>query len=127
MAITEKSALFAVRNVASHGDTDVFPFPLENHWFHDSEEAVTELLMKLDTNFDDWLRAYPINFATSLSSAGYNGFRAATQIDPIWNAYLLALIIEIGEDIEAARLPIFIVGIWIQTLTTGHGDCRMVE
>ena len=106
MAITEKSALFAVRNVARHGDTDVFPFPLENHWFHDSEETVTALLMELDKSFDDWLRAYPVNFATCLSSVGYNGFRAATQIDPIWNAYLLALLLEIGLDIEAARLPI---------------------
>jgi hypothetical protein len=104
MAITEKNALFAVRNVARHGDTDVFPFPIENHWFHDSEQAVAELLMKLDARFDDWLRAYPINFATSLSSVGYNGFRAATQIDPIWNAYLIALLLEIGADIEAARL-----------------------
>jgi hypothetical protein len=106
MAITARSALFAVRNVARHGDTDVFPFPLENHWFHDSEVVVTELLMQLDSDFDNWLRSYPVNFVTGLSSVGYNGFRAATQIDPIWNAYLLALLIEIGSDIESARLPI---------------------
>jgi hypothetical protein len=105
MIITEQNALFAVRNVSRHGDTDVFPFPIENHWFHDSEQAVTELLMQLDANFDDWLRAYPINFATCLSSVGYHGFRAATQIDPIWNAYLVALLLKIGSDIEAARLP----------------------
>jgi hypothetical protein len=104
MAISRASALFAIRNVSKHGDTDVFPYPIENHWFHDSEDAVADLLMKLDGSFEDWLRSYPVNFTTSLSSVGYNGFRAATQIDPIWNAYILALLIEIGPDLEAARL-----------------------
>lgn len=31
MAVSRTNALFAVRNVARHGDTDVFPYPLENH------------------------------------------------------------------------------------------------
>jgi hypothetical protein len=39
-----------------------------------------------------------------LTGVGYVGFRAATQIDAIWNAYLLALVIEIGTEIESARL-----------------------
>lgn len=25
-----------------HGDTDVFPFPIENHWFHDQEDEIVE-------------------------------------------------------------------------------------
>src|SRR5580704_13444108 len=106
MTVSRKSALFAVRNVARHGDTDVYPYPLENHWFYDAEEAVTDLLLQLDNGFDDWLRSYPPIYTTGLSSIGYNGFRTATQIDPIWNAYLLALLIEIGPDIEAARVPV---------------------
>jgi hypothetical protein len=106
MAITRANALFAVRNIAKYGDTDVYPYPLENHWFHDAEESVTNLLMKLDSDFDGWLKSYPISYTTGLSSVGYNGFRAATQIDPIWNAYLLALLIEIGPDIENARVPV---------------------
>jgi reverse transcriptase-like protein len=105
MAISRANALFAVRNVARYGDTDVYPFPLENHWFHDEENGVTELLMKLDGDFDGWLRSYPVSYATGLSSVGYNGFRAATQIDPIWNAYLLALLLEIASDIEQVRIP----------------------
>jgi hypothetical protein len=105
VAVAEQSLLLAVRNVAHRGDTDVFPFPLENHWLHDSEVDVTQLLMELDRGFDDWLRAYPVTSATCLSSVGYNGFRAATQIDPIWNAYLLALVIELAPDLELARLP----------------------
>jgi hypothetical protein len=105
VAVTEQNLLLAIRNVANRGDTDVFPYPLENHWFYDSEAEVAQLLRDLDHAFEDWLRAYPVNFATSLSSVGYNGFRPATQIDPIWNAYLLGLVIEISADIEAARLP----------------------
>src|SRR5262249_4871343 len=36
----------------------------------------------------------------------YSGFRWAAQIDSVWNAYLLALVALIGEDIERARVPI---------------------
>jgi hypothetical protein len=89
MAVTEESLLFAVRNIARHGDTDVFPFPLENHWFHDAETEVAKLINSIDSAFDERLRSYPVHFVKSLSSVGYNGFRAATQIDPLWNAYLL--------------------------------------
>jgi hypothetical protein len=106
MAITKASALFAVRNVAKFGDTDVYPFPLENHWFYDADEGVADLLIKLDSDFDQWLHDYPVHYSTELSRVGYNGFRAATQIDPIWNAYLLALLIEVGDDIERARLTV---------------------
>ena len=105
MAVSESSLTIAVRNVAHRGDTDVFPYPLENHWFHDSEAKVVTLLQELDGNFDAWLSNYPVTFQTSLTSVGYNGFRAATQVDPVWNVYLLALVIDIAGDIEAARIP----------------------
>ncbi len=41
-----------------------------------------------------------------LASVGYNGFRSVTQIDPLWNAYLLGLTLFIGDDIERARVPV---------------------
>src|SRR5207302_5936539 len=34
------------------------------------------------------------------------GFRWSTQLDPIWNLYVLAAVIALGRDIEAARLPV---------------------
>ncbi len=104
MAVSRSSLELAVRNVAEHGDTDVFPFPLENHWFHDESAAVVALLEELDRDFDRWLSDYPIVFAKVLAGVGYVGFRAATQIDPIWNAYLLALVLETAPDIEGARI-----------------------
>lgn len=104
MAVSRSSLELAVRNVAEHGDTDVFPYPLENHWFHDATDAVVGLLEELDSNFDDWLRNYPIVFSKLLTGVGYVGFRAATQVDPIWNAYLLALVLEIAPAIETVRI-----------------------
>lgn len=105
MAVSKENLVLAVRNVAQHGDTDVYPYPLENHWFHDHEDAVVELLQTIDQKFEHQLGSYPIAYVTSLAPVGYAGFRGATQIDPIWNAYLLALVIEIGGDLEKARLP----------------------
>jgi hypothetical protein len=106
VAVSDQSLRTAVRNIAAHGDTDVFPYPLENHWFHDEEDMVVVLLRALDDNFDSRLVSYPMTFARTLAGVGYNGFRAVTQIEPLWNAYLLALVVEIAPDIERARIPV---------------------
>jgi len=63
MAVTEQSIRFAVKNIARYGDTDVFPFPLENHWFHDAEDDVVELLTNLDKDFDKWVATYPVQLS----------------------------------------------------------------
>jgi hypothetical protein len=97
---------FSVRNVALWGDTDVLPFPIENHWFHDDEDTIVGLLEQLDGEFEKWSAEYPLTFCRALSVAGYLGFRAPTQIDPIWNAYLLGLAVELGGEIEKSRIPI---------------------
>ena len=102
--VSEASRRLALRNIAQHGDTDIFPLPLELHWFFDAEDAAVRLLGELDDNFDQWMAAYPVLAAKVLVGVGYSGFRAATQIDPVWNAYFLSLVIEIAPDIERARL-----------------------
>lgn len=104
--VDQSNILLAVRNVAHWGDTDVLPFPIENHWFHDAEQDAVELISELDANFDAWMAEYPLTFDQTLCAVGYVGFRGATQIDPIWNAYLLSLVVQMGADIESARLPI---------------------
>lgn len=104
--VAEPNLRTAVKSIAKYGDTDVFPFPLENLWFHDEENVIVTLLQKIDSDFDSWLARYPALFVKCLSSVGHTGFRAATQIDPIWNAYLLGLVLQIAPEIEAARLPI---------------------
>ncbi len=95
----------AIKNIASHGDTDVFPFPIETLVFHDNEEKCKALLNKLHSDFDSYLAQYPPSTLEALSQVGYSGFRWATQIEPFWNAYYLSLVISLAEKIEALRIP----------------------
>ena len=104
MYVSQESIELAIRNVVGWGDTDVLPFPIENHWFHDAEEDVVRLLLKLDKEFEQWLSDYPVKFERCLSGVGHVGYRGVTQIDPIWNAYLLSLVIEVAPAIEEARI-----------------------
>jgi hypothetical protein len=95
----------AVTNISTLGDTDVFPFPIENHVLHDRKEEVVRLLQDMSTNFATSLATRgPVNHS-GLAPLGYNGFRWATQIDPIWNAYFLGLVLSLAERIEERRVP----------------------
>lgn len=98
----------AVKNIATHGDTDVFPFPVDNAIFNDLSSDITDLLDDIEhtNDFNTVFNTYPLITNTDLTSVGYTGFRAVTQIDPIWNAYLLGSIISLSGDIESARIPI---------------------
>lgn len=58
--VSETSIRTAVRHIGLHGDTDIFPFPLEKHWFADDEDAVTGLLKAIDEDFDGFLGRYPL-------------------------------------------------------------------
>lgn len=96
---------FSVDNIVKFGDTDIFPFPIENHIFHDLKNETVDLLMEIFGDFDNLVVKYsPLN-ESMLAPAGYTGFRWATQIDPIWNAYLLGLVLALADNIERARIP----------------------
>lgn len=103
--VTQESLLIAVRNVASFGDTDIFPFPIENHLFHDLPEEVCSVLSGIDEKFEKALTQIPVLTAKELSAVGYSGFRLGTQIDPLWNAYLLALLVTVSAELESRRVP----------------------
>lgn len=106
----------AIRNIATHGDTDVMPFPIENRVFYDREEETLRILEQFRQDFEAVARENKslaaarsapkdrVDTDNSLIAVGYTGFRMGTQIDPIWNAYLLGLVISIGEEIEKRRL-----------------------
>lgn len=103
--VTDANFRRAVSNIASWGDTDVFPFPIENHIFHDMTEQAVSLLVAMSRDFDGSLTQNgPINYS-ALAPVGYNGFRWATQIDPIWNVYFLSVVLSLGEEIESQRVP----------------------
>ncbi len=72
---------------------------------HDMPEAVAGVLLDIDRNFEDRIKNAVIDNYSTLAPVGYAGFRWATQIDPTWNAYLLALVLSLAEEIEQARIP----------------------
>ena len=91
----------ALRNIAQHGDTDIFPFPFEKHVFYDNSEQCKQLLQHRHQHFEAQLGANPPQTIKSLTQIGYAGFRWATQIEPFWNAYYLALVIALADQIES--------------------------
>lgn len=93
----------AVDNVSHLGDTDVFPFPIENHVFFDNPDRVIQLLIDVHKSFNDFRARMPPTKEDALALVGYTGFREATIIDPVWNLYLLGLTISIAERIESER------------------------
>ena len=95
---------FALDNVSRYGDTDIFPFPVEKNVFFDKRVSALKVLNTIHKNFDNELLKMPPNHERLLCAVGYAGFRAGTLIDPIWNVYLLGLVLSIGDDIEKARI-----------------------
>ncbi|QFZ82611.1 hypothetical protein GFK26_07485 [Variovorax paradoxus] len=102
--ISSDAAELAISNIANFGDTDIFPFPIENHIFFDAPDDVKKILFYIDADFEKASSDIPILSSKDLSVVGYSGFRWGTQIDPIWNAYLLALTLTIAGDLEKRRV-----------------------
>lgn len=95
-----------MRNVATRGDTDVFPYPFENYVFFDEEDAIVGILNDLAADLPEARRTYPIISFSTLTSVSHGGFRWVTQIDPIWNAFLLGSVLASASALEAARVPV---------------------
>ncbi len=105
VAISDAAFKLAIKNIAEYGDTDVFPYPIENHWFFDRPADVLQQLQDLRSRGEAASQHLSIFSTTELINAGYIGYRPATQIDPLWNACFLAAAIQVGEQIEAHRQP----------------------
>lgn len=102
----QKFIELAVNNIVNYGDTDIFPYPIENVIFYDKKPEIIKLLQEYDKSFFEIVNKIPPLNINTCSPVGYTGFRWATQIDPLWNAYLLALVVGIAENIESNRIPI---------------------
>jgi hypothetical protein len=98
-------AKIAIDNVSKLGDTDIFPFPIENMMFFDRALNIESVLIDIEQNFDTWISQYPVDSMHSCIPVGYTGYRWATIIDPLWNAFLLYQVLKISEQIEHARIP----------------------
>ncbi|MEW6386741.1 MAG: RNA-directed DNA polymerase [Thermodesulfobacteriota bacterium] len=101
----EQCMAFAIENVIRYGDTDIFPYPIERQVIKDKKDEIIVILKNINKSFEKSIREMPIEQEKLLQAVGYTGFRQGTQIDPIWNVYLLGLVILIGDDIEKVRLP----------------------
>jgi hypothetical protein len=94
----------AIKNITRYGDTDIFPFPIENNVFFDNQEKTVKHFLKFDSSYSENIdKSPPVNISTC-SPIGYTGFRWATQIDPEWNAYFLALVLSVAEESEKQRV-----------------------
>ena len=90
----------ALLNIVKFGDTDIFPFPFERYLFDEKLEDALNILMEYDNDLEKFLSLSPPLTIVELSQVGYFGFRQATMIEPLWNAYYLGLVISLAEEIE---------------------------
>lgn len=94
----------ALHNIEKFGDTDIFPFPIDNYIFFDKKDKLVQHLISLDKTFEDQLDKFPPININTCSAIGYTGFRWVTLIDPVWNAYFLSLVLSISGEIENKRI-----------------------
>lgn len=94
----------ALHNIAKFGDTDVFPIPFERNVFFHKHAESKEIIHSIHRSLDEWLANHSATSHECLAQVGYTGFRWASHIEPFWNAYYLALALNVAEKIEETRL-----------------------
>jgi hypothetical protein len=102
--MNNQSIELAIKNIQKHGDTDIFPFPIENRIICDKKSDIIELIQRMDGDFTNRIDTDAPENITVCSPCGYTGFRWATLVDPIWNAYYLSLIIDLASKLEISRV-----------------------
>ena len=101
LKLRPESLNWALQHAKSRGDTDIFPsafefLAIEHDWVN-----VRDYLSNED------VLAWQCRPARQCLSPKHRyGFRIATHLDPLDFLIYSALVLEIGEDIEARRLPI---------------------
>ena len=95
----------SLKNVDRHGDTDIFPFPIESLVFRDKKQDIIDLLKNMAGDFKSAISHHPPSNVSALAPVNYTGFRWATQLDPIWNAFFLGIILSIADKVEQSRIP----------------------
>ena len=111
----------ALLNITVHGDTDVFPFPFEKHLFEDKPAACMDVINPWHADFNRSLADNPPVTVNALCQVGYTGFRQVTQIEPFWNAYYLALVLQLAERIEGLRIPVGEATVFSYRYASGDG------
>lgn len=101
LALSGDSLDWALRHIRTFGDTDVFPVPFEftaiAHcwplWLRDEMRG---------QDVEEWS---PRPYRRCLSPKHRYSFRVSTQLDPLDSIVFAALVFEIGDEVERARVP----------------------
>lgn len=93
----------AVANVVEHGDTDLFSEPPEHAIFASEFAATESAVMALHRQFEDAGPLPKTEVLRALFPAGQHGFRLGSQIEPVWNLYLLSVVILAAPSLESSR------------------------
>jgi acyl carrier protein len=101
LRLREATLDWAMAHVENFGDTDIFPIPFEYEAIRWDWEAEIKPWLKNTDMFQWQVRPY----RRCLTPKHRFGFRMSTQPDPIDTLIYTAIVAEIGNDIEAARLP----------------------
>ena len=75
----------ALRNISSHGDTDVFPFPFERSMFQERLDACADHVKDIDEHFEARLADSPP--LTISYRYGWDDSRSSLFTDSTWNNY----------------------------------------
>ena len=97
--LQEQSIRWAIAHIEKYSDTYLFPKPFEFDAILSDVDEVVDHLRNLDV-----MSAGIRNYRSILSPKSAKGFRIATQLDPIDSIISLAILYEISDDIEAARM-----------------------
>lgn len=120
----------AVENISRYGDTDIFPYPIEKSLFYDKKSEIVSLLTTIDktmVSFNKFKEEYPISCIKTCIPSGYVGYRLATVIDPLWDAYLLSLVLSIAEDIEEKRMSLQKEAVFSYRLKLTDNDDKLFD
>lgn len=110
LKLRNDSLEWALKHIENYGDTDIFPVPFEYEairylWDKNTRELPNGSTLKEYLRNQDMLQWTVRDFRRSLTPKHKYGFRLSTQLDPLDTLVYLALVHEIGEDIESKRIP----------------------
>ena len=111
MHLRNASLDWALKHIERYGDTDIFPIPFEYQAVRHCWEAGLGFGEIRARGFRELLRAADLSAwalrpqRRCIAPKNLYGFRIATQLDPVDALLFAALIYELGEEIEAARIP----------------------
>lgn len=111
MHLRDDSLDWALKHIERYGDTDIFPVPFEYQAIRHCWEPGRGFGEMRARGFRELLRATDLSAwavrpqRRCIAPKNLYGFRIATQLDPIDALLFSALVFELGQDIEASRVP----------------------